>query len=153
MRAEYSFTIRWHAPPSLQGVINYKPVRISDSIWQRITAANNLHAFTAIVDQLTVFFRVYMPCDKFSNLSEERTPSPGSKPCSGGCWISWEGKNVSIRAHSSLLALTRASKSLPLAPTHSILLPAPTALTGQRFFQLPHIGVTFVSSQPPQHLP
>ena len=37
--------------------------------------------------------------------------------------------------------------------SHSILLPAPTALTGQRFSQLPHIGVTFVPSQPPQYLP
>jgi len=119
MRAEYFFTIRWHAPPNLQGVINYKPVRISDSIWQHITAStsNNLHAFTAIVDQLTVFFWVYMPCDKLSNLSEARTLSPGSKPCSGGCWISWEGKNVSICAHYSLPALTRASKSLSLYPS------------------------------------
>ena len=60
---------------------------------------------------------------------------------------------MSTCAHSSLLAPTRASKSPPLAPTHSILLLAPTALTGQRFSQLPRIGVTFVPSQSPQYLP
>lgn len=64
MREEYSITIRWHALPKLPGVINYKPIRISDSFWQHITASNNLYAFTAIVVKLMVFFWVYMPRDR-----------------------------------------------------------------------------------------
>jgi hypothetical protein len=114
MRAVYSFTIRWHAPPNLQGVIKCKPVRISDSIWQHITASNKLHAFTSIVDQL--IFWVYMPRDR-SFLTFRRNV------------LFLLGQNL-LQADAELagkermcpIALARVSKSLPLAPTHSICL-------------------------------
>ena len=90
------------------------------TISQNITASNNLRAFT--MRSIYGLLSLHVMWNKSSNLSEESTLSSGSKSCSGGCWSRWQGNNVPLCAHSSLLALKRASEPLPLAPITSVCL-------------------------------